>query len=103
MPAPSSGGIAVGQMLGILQAAGFRGLADGRGGLDVDGVHRFSEAGRLAYADREWRGVPRHIIGLMTDWRSAFPNEPLNAMIFGALDELHRSVGALLARLAELA
>ena len=53
MPAPSSGGIAVGQMLGILQAAGFRGLADGRGGLDVDGVHRFSEAGRLAYADRD--------------------------------------------------
>lgn len=57
----------------------------------------------LAYADREWRGVQRHIIGLMTDWRSAFPHEPLNAMIFGALDELHHSVDAVLERLAALA
>lgn len=57
----------------------------------------------LAYADREWRGVPRHIIGLLTDWRSAFPNEPLNAMIFGALDELHHTVDAVLDRLAAIA
>ncbi len=53
MPPPSSGGIAVGQMLGILQATGFGGITDGQGGLDAEGVHRFSEAGRLAYADRD--------------------------------------------------
>jgi gamma-glutamyltranspeptidase/glutathione hydrolase len=53
MPPPSSGGIAVGQMLGILEASGFRGLVDSRGSLDSEGVHRFSEAGRLAYADRD--------------------------------------------------
>ena len=57
----------------------------------------------LAFADRERRGVPRRIIGLMTDWRTAFPNEPLNAMLFGALDELHTDVEALLSRLRELA
>jgi hypothetical protein len=38
----------------------------------------------------------------MTDWRSAFPNEPLNAMLFGAMDEVHTTVDALLARLASL-
>jgi nucleoside 2-deoxyribosyltransferase len=57
----------------------------------------------LAYADRERRGVDRRIIGLMTDWRSAFANEPLNAMLFGALDEVHTTVDGALSRLAELA
>jgi nucleoside 2-deoxyribosyltransferase len=57
----------------------------------------------LAYADRERRGLDRRIIGLMTDWRSAFANEPLNAMLFGALDEVHTTVDGALSRLAELA
>ena len=56
----------------------------------------------LAYAEREHVGGSRHIIGLMTDWRVAFPSEPLNAMLYGALDELHTDVDAVLARLAEL-
>ena len=56
----------------------------------------------LAYADRDRRGIERPIIGLMTDWRSAFPNEPLNAMLFGALDEVHTTVDVLLARLASV-
>src|SRR5690606_18342878 len=41
MPPPSSGGIAVGQMLGILQVSGFAGLAGDQGHLEVEGVHRF--------------------------------------------------------------
>ncbi len=70
MPPPSSGGIAVAQMLQILAALPFRGLvaatADGPGAgnppaaaappghaLDPVGVHLFSEAGRLAFADRD--------------------------------------------------
>lgn len=54
-PPPSSGGIAVAQMLGILDRkdiANFRPGA-GRGGLPSAGaIHLFAEAGRLAFADR---------------------------------------------------
>jgi gamma-glutamyltranspeptidase/glutathione hydrolase len=52
MPPPSSGGIAVGQILKLWRLGSVR-LADGRGALDADGAHRFAEAGRLAFADRE--------------------------------------------------
>ncbi len=54
MPPPSSGAIAIAQMLAYWRAAppGTRLLsADGR--LDVDGAHRFTEAARLAHADRD--------------------------------------------------
>ena len=64
MPPPSSGGIAVAQMLGILTALPFHGLTTrqredsnpdrlGEPTLDPQGVHLFSEAGRLAFADRD--------------------------------------------------
>ena len=71
MPPPSSGGIAVAQMLAYWRAApsGTRlagadaprmhadtgGAHPGPGGahLDADGVHRFTEAARLAFADRD--------------------------------------------------
>jgi len=49
MPPPSSGGIAVLQIIGLLERADIRGVPP----LSVEAVHRFSEAGRLAYADRE--------------------------------------------------
>lgn len=52
MPAPSSGGIAVAQILGLLEAAGAPPLASRDGTLHADGVHAFAEAGRLAFADR---------------------------------------------------
>jgi gamma-glutamyltranspeptidase/glutathione hydrolase len=45
---PSSGGIAVGQILGVLEHQELRGL-DPRG---VDAAHLLGEAGRLAFADR---------------------------------------------------
>ena len=52
MPPPSSGGIAVAQILGILDALPPARLARPDGALVVEGVHRFAEAGRLAFADR---------------------------------------------------
>jgi gamma-glutamyltranspeptidase/glutathione hydrolase len=45
---PSSGGVAVGQILGVLEHFDLRGL-DPRG---VDAAHLLGEAGRLAFADR---------------------------------------------------
>jgi len=52
MPPPSSGGIAVAQMLGILEVKGIDRLAPVDGQLRPEAVHLFSEAGRLAFADR---------------------------------------------------
>ena len=47
MGPPTSGGLAVGQILGILQNFRLRGMKD-----DADAAHLFAEASRLAYADR---------------------------------------------------
>ena len=52
MPPPSSGGIAIAQMLGMLEARDIRPFAPQDGVLNANAVHLFSEAGRLAYADR---------------------------------------------------
>ena len=52
MPPPSSGGIAVAQMLGILENRNMRALVPTADGLSAEAVHLFVEAGRLAYADR---------------------------------------------------
>ena len=52
MPPPSSGGIAVAQMLGMLETRDMRRLAPTNGVPGADAVHLFTEAGRLAYADR---------------------------------------------------
>ncbi|MFN7571615.1 MAG: gamma-glutamyltransferase [Betaproteobacteria bacterium] len=56
MPPPSSGGIAVAQMLGIFANRNLAVVppAEKNGSLQpqADGVHLFSEAGRLAFADR---------------------------------------------------
>ena len=53
MPPPSSGGIAVAQMLGILETKDMAALAPVNGAVGAEAVHLFSEAGRLAYADRD--------------------------------------------------
>ena len=54
MPPPSSGTLAIGQMLGMLEARALAPPVPARFGLEpsADAVHAFSEAGRLAYADR---------------------------------------------------
>ncbi|TFV98604.1 gamma-glutamyltransferase [Oxalobacteraceae bacterium OM1] len=52
MPPPSSGGIAIAQMLGMLETKNIGRYAPKDGMLNPEGVHLFSEAGRLAYADR---------------------------------------------------
>ncbi|MEY2897826.1 MAG: hypothetical protein RL669_2095 [Pseudomonadota bacterium] len=57
MPPPSSGGIAVAQILGIVQGSDIARAkptrqADGTYAPDTKAVHLFSEAGRLAFADR---------------------------------------------------
>ena len=49
MGPPSSGGLAVGQMLGILENFDLAAAGDP---LDVEVVHLFAQAGRLAFADR---------------------------------------------------
>lgn len=52
MPPPSSGGIAVAQILGILSNTPIHQYGPQQGNLRSEAVHLFSEAGRLAYADR---------------------------------------------------
>lgn len=53
MPPPSSGGIAIAQMLGILENTRIASLPPRNGVLNPEAVHLFTEAGRLAYADRD--------------------------------------------------
>jgi gamma-glutamyltranspeptidase/glutathione hydrolase len=53
MPPPSSGGIAVAQMLGMFETRNMRALAPANGIPGAEAVHVFSEVGRLAYADRD--------------------------------------------------
>jgi gamma-glutamyltranspeptidase/glutathione hydrolase len=52
MPPPSSGGIAVAQMLGMFETRDMRALAPADGVPGPDALHLFTEVGRLAYADR---------------------------------------------------
>jgi gamma-glutamyltranspeptidase/glutathione hydrolase len=53
MPPPSSGGIAVAQMLGMFETRDMKALAPSKGIPGLEAVHVFSEVGRLAYADRD--------------------------------------------------
>jgi gamma-glutamyltranspeptidase/glutathione hydrolase len=53
MPPPSSGGITVAQMLGMLEEKNLQALPPLGGQPDAQAVHLISEAGRLAYADRD--------------------------------------------------
>jgi gamma-glutamyltranspeptidase/glutathione hydrolase len=52
MPPPSSGGIAIAQMLGILETRNLGAYPPRDGMPSVDALHLMTEASRLAYADR---------------------------------------------------
>jgi gamma-glutamyltranspeptidase/glutathione hydrolase len=52
MPAPSSGAIAVAQILGFFDAVGAPRYASADANPQAEGVHVFTQAGRLAFADR---------------------------------------------------
>ena len=74
MPPPSSGGVAVAQMLGVFAARNIAVVppvtVDGRLEPQADAVHLFSEAARLAFADRgqylaDSDFVPVNVAGLV--------------------------------------
>ena len=52
IPAPSSGAIAVAQILGLYDAAGAPRFVSADASPQAEGVHVFTQAGRLAFADR---------------------------------------------------
>jgi gamma-glutamyltranspeptidase/glutathione hydrolase len=62
MGPPSSGGVAVGQILGVLEHFQLRGL-DPRG---ADAAHLLAEAGRLAFADRNMFLADRDFVAVPT-------------------------------------
>ena len=81
MPPPSSGAIAVGQILGILNntPAGTLGLVTGQGGVpgtagptpSADWLHLYTEASRLAFADRaQYLGDPDFVQPPGGSWTS---------------------------------
>lgn len=79
-PPPSSGGIAVGQILGMLSRTpqALASLRDGRPGSDW--LHAYTEASRLAFADRaQYLADPDFVPAPGGDWRSLLDPDYLNA------------------------
>ena len=72
MPPPSSGTLAIGQILGILDNTRAATLSPDADGLPpADFVHLYSEASRLAYADRaQYLADPAFTVPPAGDWRS---------------------------------
>jgi gamma-glutamyltranspeptidase/glutathione hydrolase len=110
MPPPSSGAVAVMQILSLMQAAGSPTLADPQQTLQAHGVHVFSEASRLAFADRDlYLADPDHVAvpAGLTDpeylrdrasligehsMKTAVPGRPPGvAAVHGASDSLERA------------
>jgi gamma-glutamyltranspeptidase/glutathione hydrolase len=79
-PPPSSGGIAVGQILGLLSRTpqAMASLRDGTPG--ADWLHTYTEASRLAFADRaQYVADPDFVPAPGGDWRSLLDPDYLNA------------------------
>lgn len=80
MPPPSSGGIAVGQILGLLSRTpqALARLREDRPG--ADWLHAYTEASRLAFADRaQYLGDPDFVPAPGGDWASLLDPDYLNA------------------------
>ncbi len=70
-PAPSSGTIAIAQMLGILENTPARQMPLSNGLPSADWLHYFTEAARLAFADRgQYVADPDFVQAPGGDWRS---------------------------------
>ena len=70
-PPPSSGAIAIGQILGLLQHAPIASKAPVQGELNADWLHDYAQASRLAYADRaQYVADPDFVEAPAGDWRS---------------------------------
>ncbi len=79
-PPPSSGGIAVGQILGLLTRTP-QAMASLREGVPgADWLHAYTEASRLAFADRaQYVADPDFVPAPGGDWRSLLDADYLNA------------------------
>ena len=70
-PPPSSGAIAIGQILGLLQHTPNPFKAPVEGVLDADWLHDYAQASRLAFADRaQYVADPDFVEAPAGDWRS---------------------------------
>jgi gamma-glutamyltranspeptidase/glutathione hydrolase len=70
-PPPSSGQIAIGQILGMLVHTQAQGTKLAGGLPSPDWLHRYTEASRLAFADRaQFVADPEFVSGPAGDWRS---------------------------------
>ena len=70
-PPPSSGAIAIGQILGLLTYAPTLFKAPVQGVLDADWLHDYAQASRLAFADRaQYVADPEFVKPPAEDWRS---------------------------------
>lgn len=77
-PPPSSGQIAIGQILGMLQHTTPEGTDYGLGLPSADWLHRYSEVSRLAFADRAlYLADPDFVTAPAGDWRSLLAPEYL--------------------------
>jgi len=70
-PPPSSGAVAIGQILGLLHHTQAQGPAIQNGLPTPDWLHRYTEASRLAFADRaQYLADPDFVSAPAGDWRS---------------------------------
>ena len=70
-PPPSSGQIAIGQILGIMANTQPQGAELANGLPSPDWLHRYTEASRLAFADRaQYLADPDFVSAPASDWRS---------------------------------